>query len=138
MAEHLVIVGGGQAAAQAVQSLRQGSVLRDFRITSPTPCRLEFYDLDDTPSGGSLLHTGRLLAVDADGDGLFQSPGDFLSSDRNQNGQPDIAIAGLSRSLECHAWPLGDTGLSLSTSVATGSTWKLMSEDQITLSQDGE
>ncbi len=52
----------------------------DLRITASHPIRIE------------LLHpdTGELLAVDANGDGQLDGPGDVLLADSNRDGSPDL------------------------------------------------
>jgi len=81
-----------------------GVRVEDFQFQASQPCRLEIYDVD----GGRhpSVDAGKLLAVDADGDGLFISRGDRLLSDRNADAAADLLIAGRSRSLEVYAWPL--------------------------------
>ncbi|MEM9479627.1 MAG: tetratricopeptide repeat protein [Verrucomicrobiota bacterium] len=62
--------------------------LQDFRIVSSSTCRTEFYNDD-----------GKLLAVDANGDGEFSGAGDLLTADRNFEGYPDVTLT-TSRSSE--------------------------------------
>lgn len=73
------------------------TIQENLRITSSQPCRLELLGLDRS-----------LLAVDCNGDGRFLAEdGDFLSSDTDGDGQPDLPIGGRgSRSVEILAWPL--------------------------------
>ena len=52
------------------------------------------------------MDAGKLLAVDANGDGFFTGDADRLASDFNDDGQPDLLIGDRSRSLEIFAWPL--------------------------------
>ena len=81
-----------------------GVRVEDFQFEASVPCRLEILDVD----GGShpSVDAGRLLAVDADGDGVFTGPDDVLVSDINADKSPDLLIADRSRSLEIFAWPL--------------------------------
>lgn len=81
-----------------------GVRIEDFQFAASVPCRLEIFDVD----GGThpSVDAGRLLAVDAEGDGVFTSPGDQLASDLNADSSPDLLIADRSRSLEIYAWPL--------------------------------
>ncbi len=78
----------------------------DLQFSASIPCRLEIYDADTVhfPS----VEAGKLIAVDAEGDGSFAGPDDRLDAthDLNGNGQPDIVIGDRSRSLELYAWPL--------------------------------
>ena len=76
----------------------------DLQFQTSVPCRLEIFDVD----GGRhpSVDAGKLLAVDAGGDGFFYSDGDSVTSDFNADGQPDVLIGDRSRSLEIVAWPL--------------------------------
>ena len=76
----------------------------DLQFQTSVPCRLEIFDVD----GGRhpSVDAGKLLGVDADGDGFFYSDGDRVASDFNADGQPDLLIGDRSRSLEIFAWPL--------------------------------
>lgn len=73
------------------------TIQENLRITSSQPCRLELLGLDRS-----------LLALDCNGDGRFLAEdGDFLSSDSDGDGQPDLPIGARgSRSVEILAWPL--------------------------------
>jgi hypothetical protein len=81
-----------------------GVRVEDFQFQASLPCRLEIFDVD----GGRhpSVDAGKLLAVDADGDGLFVSPGDRILSDLNADSAADLLIGDRSRSLEVYAWPL--------------------------------
>ena len=84
---------------------RGGQVkVEDLQFQTSVPCRLEIFDVD----GGShpSVDAGKLLAIDADGDGFFHSEDDRVASDFNDDGQPDLLIGDRSRSLEIFAWPL--------------------------------
>src|SRR6185436_9844147 len=89
---------------QEINHRGPGVRVEDFQIQASVPCRLEIFDVD----GGRhpSVDAGTLLAVDAEGDGLFDGPADILNSDLNQDTAPDILIADRSRSLEIFAWPL--------------------------------
>ena len=78
--------------------------VEDLQFQTSVPCRLEIFDVD----GGNhpSVDAGKLLAVDADGDGFFTSEDDRVASDFNDDGQPDVLIGDRSRSLEIFAWPL--------------------------------
>ncbi|MES2708691.1 MAG: hypothetical protein V4726_19000 [Verrucomicrobiota bacterium] len=72
----------------------------NLRVTASAPCRLEIFDYD----------TGRLLAVDADGDGAFQTPGDRLLEDMDGDSMPDLQVGDRARAVEIFAWPAGPVG----------------------------
>ena len=61
-------------------SVPSGST-RDVHVKASAPCRVEFLD----------ARTGALLAVDANGDGKFDSRGDSIADDANQDGFPELA-----------------------------------------------
>ncbi len=96
--------GWGVPFYQEINHRGAGIRVEDFQFQSSLPCRLEIFDVD----GGRhpSVDSGKLLAVDADGDGLFLSPGDRLLSDRNADAAADLLIGDRSRSLEVFAWPL--------------------------------
>ncbi len=76
-----------------------GSVVENFLARTSVPCRLEMYR----------EATGELVAVDAQGDGVFTGPGDHIAPghDRDAEGRPDLILTGLtSGSLEIFALPL--------------------------------
>jgi hypothetical protein len=89
---------------QEINHRGAGVRVEDFQFQASVPCRLEIYDVD----GGRhpSVDAGTLLAVDAEGDGLFTGPADMLNSDLNEDAAPDLLIADRSRSLEIFAWPL--------------------------------
>lgn len=57
--------------------------LNDLRIMASVPVRVEIWDTAN----------GRLVAVDAQGNGSFADEGDLLLNDENQNLYPDFAAA---------------------------------------------
>ncbi len=74
--------------------------VQNLAVRASAACRLEIFDHD----------TGRLLAVDADGDGFYFSPGDRVLEDADRDGWPDLVIGDRARALEICVWPLGVTG----------------------------
>ena len=81
--------------------------LQNLQVTASAGCRLELFDYD----------TKRMLAVDADGDGYYRSPGDQVLDDADHDGWPDLAIGDEARSIEIYAWPLGNTGSGITVKV---------------------
>lgn len=69
--------------------------LQNLHVSSSIPCRLEIYDHD----------TGRLLAIDAEGDGVYSGPGDQLLDDADRDGFPDLVVGERARALEIQTWP---------------------------------
>ena len=73
----------------------------NLAVAANAPCRLEVFDYD----------TGRLLAVDAEGDGAYSGAGDEVLADEDRDGWPDLVIGDRARAIEICAWPLsGNTG----------------------------
>lgn len=68
----------------------------NLAVAASAPCRLEVFDYD----------TGRLLAVDAEGDGTYAGPGDSVLADQDRDGWPDLVIGDRARAIEIFAWPL--------------------------------
>ena len=56
----------------------------DYTVESSSPMRIESYN----------ALTGKLIAVDANGDGDFLDQGDFIASDENMNNWPDLTFIG--------------------------------------------
>jgi len=54
----------------------------NFRVQTSVPCRVEIMD----------AVTGKLLAIEANGDGDFDGPGDVLYADEDSNGFPDFVL----------------------------------------------
>ncbi len=68
----------------------------DLRVSASAPCRIELVRASD----------GRVLAVDAQGDGSFRGAGDLLWEDWNRDGYPDVAADVDDESgLELHVFP---------------------------------
>jgi hypothetical protein len=89
---------------QEINFRGSGMKTEEFQFQASVPCRLEIFDVD----GGRhpSVDAGRLLAVDAEGDGYFTGGDDRVEADNNEDGNPDILIGDRSRSLEIYAWPL--------------------------------
>ena len=81
--------------------------VQNVQVQASAACRLEIYDHD----------TGRLLAVDANGDGVYGQAGDQVVEDADGDGWPDLVIGDRARAIEICAWPLGVTGSGMSLSV---------------------
>jgi hypothetical protein len=77
--------------------------VQNLQVNASAACRLEIYDHD----------TGRLLAVDANGDGAYGHPGDQVIEDADRDGWPDLVVGDRARAIEICAWPLGVTGAGL-------------------------
>ena len=76
----------------------------NLAVAASAPCRLEIFDYD----------TGRLLAVDAEGDGSYTGAADRVLADEDRDGWPDLVIGDRARAIEIHAWPLsGNSGAGL-------------------------
>jgi hypothetical protein len=71
----------------------------DVSIQASQPMRIEIYN----------ERTGKLVAIDANGDGDFEDTGDLISTDQNRNNWPDIAFEpGETRSsMTLYVRPLG-------------------------------
>ncbi|MDB6069166.1 MAG: hypothetical protein JWL81_337 [Verrucomicrobiales bacterium] len=80
--------------------------VQNFQVSASAACRLEVYDHD----------TGRLLGIDAQGDGDFHGPGDQVMEDADRDGWPDLVIGDRARAIEICAWPLGVTGAGITVS----------------------
>lgn len=78
----------------------RGARIQNLSVNASASCRLEIYDHD----------TGRLLAVDAEGDGAYTGPGDQVFGDSDRDGWPDLVVGDRARAIEICAWPLGLTG----------------------------
>jgi len=96
-----------------------------FRVNSSRRCRVEVLD----------ARADTLLAVDADGDGAFTSPGDSVFSDSDGDGFPDLPAGenGLGE-IEILIFPLpgipsgpGDTRIEIQTKARAG--WNKVAHD---------
>ena len=84
----------------------RGARVQNLQVNASAPCRLEIYDHD----------TGRLVAVDADGDGNYDHSGDQVLEDADRDGWPDLVIGDRARGIEICAWPLGISGAGITIS----------------------
>ncbi|MEA3207734.1 MAG: hypothetical protein QOE70_791 [Chthoniobacter sp.] len=103
-----------------------GGGSRSFRVLPSQRCRVEVFD----------ARSGALLAVDADGDGAFQSAGDSVAIDADADNYPDLpADAASGRGeIEILIFPLPgaapstvDTRIEVQTKSATG--WNPVARD---------
>ena len=104
--------------------------VEDILATASTPSRIEVYNEDN----------GTLLAIDAEGDGVYDGPNDFLSSehDRNSDIRPDLVVGPENPvgSLEIFVFPTSpipaSTKLSLSLAdySRTPARWRVDSRDE--------
>ncbi len=76
--------------------------VQDLLPSTSLPCRVELYEVTSDAAGR------KLLAVDADGDGRFDTLTDAVLADRDDSGYPDVSFAsGKSvAALELHLYPL--------------------------------
>lgn len=65
-----------------IRNRNTDTVRQNLRIRTSSPSRIELADAD-----------GRILAVDATGDGAFNGIGDIVFSDTDRDGMPDLALA---------------------------------------------
>jgi hypothetical protein len=72
------------ALRQTLYFREKATIVQNMLIQSDTPCRLELYH----------TATGRLMGVDAEGDGQFFTAGDFLAPpfDADENGLLDVTL----------------------------------------------
>ena len=104
--------------------------VEDILATASTPSRIEIYNEDN----------GALLAIDAEGDGVYDGPNDFLSSDHDRNSdiRPDLVVGPENPvgSLEIFVFPTspGPASTKLSLSLAdysrTPARWRVDSRDE--------
>lgn len=97
---------------------------QNLAVRTSVPCRVELVDAD-----------GRLLAIDATGDGAFNGAGDVLFNDADQNGYPDVLLeAGKPfKGVEIYVYPStrGDeVKVALQLPDADGQ-WRSMAEDRL-------
>lgn len=98
---------------------------QNLRVITTAPCRVELVD----------AATGKVLAVDATGDGDFRGVGDVIFADGNLDGLPDIRFDKNQRiaELEIQLYPLSTTtevGVKLELQKRDG-TWALSSTDRL-------
>ena len=103
---------------------------QNIKAELSAPGRLELYE--ET--------TGRLLAVDNDGDGNFESKGDAVYVDQDENGWPDIPVDAESgaRVLQLLVFPKAGTDASarevtIRVSLESDGAWMLQAEDTLLL-----
>ncbi|MEM6820460.1 MAG: hypothetical protein AAF558_00780 [Verrucomicrobiota bacterium] len=60
-----------------------GAQVQNFRMKSNRPCRLEYYNERD----------GEIIAVDANGNGIFNEPGDIIYQDSDFDQFPDLTLS---------------------------------------------
>jgi tetratricopeptide (TPR) repeat protein len=86
--------------AQRLDTALEQSV--DFTVAASQPTRIESYD----------AVTGKLLAIDANGDGDFLDSGDMIAADSNRNSWPELIFGKNQKlaSLMMYVQPLGEAG----------------------------
>ncbi len=104
--------------------------VEDILATASTPSRIEVYNEDN----------GALLAIDAEGDGVYDGPDDFLSSDHDRNSdiRPDLVVGPENPvgSLEIFVFPRSPVpastklSLSLADYSRTPARWRVDSRDE--------
>ena len=104
--------------------------VEDILATASTPSRIEVYNEDN----------GALLAIDAEGDGVYDGPDDFLSSDHDRNSdiRPDLVVGPENPvgSLEIFVFPMSPVpastklSLSLADYSRTPARWRVDSRDE--------
>lgn len=109
---------------------RRGEMLRHVQDVLPAtsrPCRVELYEI--------LPHAARQrewLALDADGDGVFETASDAVLSDRDGSGYPDISFSAGKpvAALEIRLYPLPSADgsaaedMDLTLTLRDGTTWR--------------
>jgi len=80
--------------------------VQNLQVTASASCRLEIYDHD----------TGRLIAVDGNGDGDYHAPRDQVVDDADGDGGPDLVVGDRARAIEIYAWPAGSPGQAITVS----------------------
>ncbi len=109
--------------AQRLDTALEQSV--DFTVAASQPTRIESYD----------AVTGKLLAIDANGDGDFLDSGDMIAADSNRNSWPEL-IFGKNRklaSLMMYVQPLGEAGgdVELAIKILSNGEWRTDALDVI-------
>lgn len=69
--------------------------VENLQVKASAPSRLEILDQS----------TGRPLAVDAEGDGEFNSPDDRVFQDHDGDGNPDLIVGDRAQAIEIQVWP---------------------------------
>ncbi len=101
----------------------------DFRVRSSFPAYVQVVDAD----------SGRLLAIDASGDGRFDGVGDAILRDAGRNGYPDFAVDpdGKIPAIEIHVYPVRKDGEPPEEIVvaldlrAAGGEWMVQAENRL-------
>lgn len=108
-----------------VRQYLHASPSQNIRVITSAPCRVELID----------PNSGRVLAIDATGDGDFRGPGDVIFADGNLDGFPDLRFEKSQRvgALEIQLYPLDkydqvDVRLELQ---KKDGTWALKSTDRL-------
>lgn len=108
-----------------VRGNADGGTSQNLRVITTARCRVEVVD----------AATGRVLAVDATGDGDFRGVGDVIFADGNLDGSPDVRFDKNQRvaEVEIQVYPLSrqeEIGVNLELQQRDG-TWKLSSTDRL-------
>ena len=107
--------------------------LFDYTTVSSTPCHVEIVDASN----------GDILAVDRQGDGMFDKEGDFIFQDSNSNLYPDHTFAADEElyNVELRVYPTGPNapsnadGITVTFMGAFGDQWHDLAEDILTARQ---
>lgn len=102
----------------------------DYTAVSSAPCHIEIVDAAN----------GEVLAVDRQGDGMFDKEGDFIFQDSNDNLYPDHTFAAGEAlyGVELRVYPTGSNmpsaggGITVTFMGAFGNEWQGMAEDILT------
>jgi len=97
----------------------------DLRVVSSQPSRIEIYDQND-----------KIVAVDAEGDGLTTGDDDMVAQDFNQNGTPDLKLQknqneNRFRFFVSPHGKIPKEGLTLSLEIKFEGKWVQVSEDRL-------
>jgi tetratricopeptide (TPR) repeat protein len=98
---------------------------QNLRVITSAPCRVELVE----------AATGKVLAVDATGDGDFKGVGDVIFADGNLDGSPDLRLDKNQRvaEVEIQVYPLSantEVGVNLELQKSDG-TWVLSATDRL-------
>ena len=109
--------------AQRLDTALEQSV--DFTVAASQPTRIEAYD----------AVTGKLLAIDANGDGDFLDSGDLIAADSNRNSWPELIFGKDQKlaSLMMYVQPLSDTAgdVNLAIKILASGEWRTDAIDVI-------